>query len=92
MNLFYAMSVFMSLSISLLLVWSRGLYIDDYVYRMEAQDIFTATWKPVLKAPFPYVRELGQIVISNTAAAIPQYEFFVRFIWLCVHGGSVILL
>jgi len=84
--------ILFSLWIAYLLVWNRGLYLDDYYFKSEAQDLATATWKPLFKAPIPNVRELGQIIGANLASAIPSYEFYVRLLWTIVHGSSVILL
>jgi hypothetical protein len=83
--------ILLSVFLGLLLVWGRGLYMDDYFYRYSALDIATGNWKPLLKAPYPFVRDLGQIVGSNTANAIPRYEFLVRFAWACLHATSTLL-
>lgn len=84
--------ILFSLWIAYLLVWNRGLYLDDYYFKSAAQDLATATWKPLFKAPIPNVRELGQIIGANLASAIPSYEFYVRLLWTIVHGSNVILL
>jgi len=84
--------ILFSIWIAYLLVWDRGLYLDDYYFKSEAQDLATATWKPLFEAPIPNVRILAQIVYSNLASAIPSHEFYVRLLWAMVHGLSVMLL
>jgi hypothetical protein len=69
---------------------ARGLYCDDYGYKWIITDVATGEWKPRLILD-PYSRPLGQPVMANLAAAIPNREVLVRVLLALAHCTNAIL-
>lgn len=87
-----ASSILLSVILGLLLIWNRGLYLDDYFTKRPTFNITTGDWQPSLSPLVEHARILGQLVQQNLAAAVPDYEFPVRLLWASVHVCCVVLL
>lgn len=85
-------SVILSTIIGLLLVWDRGLYLDDYFFNWYSRDIITGQWKPSLTPCQPNFRILGTLLTQNLGAIILDHEFMVRTICAAVHIANAAMI
>lgn len=82
------------LIISYLVVWERGLYLDDYSFKVNAVDPFSGAITPLLNLPndhFP-MRILASLVAAKSALWISDYEFWIRLFTAVLSGINSLLL
>lgn len=82
------------LVISYLVIWERGLYSDDYTFRVLAIDPVSEAVTPFLSIPndhFP-MRILAWLTTAKATAWLPEYEFGVRFLLAILVGVNSLLL
>ena len=78
-----------------LLVWQRGLYVDDYSLKNLAVDLITGDRRPIFdwksNPNFP-ARLLTWIVLPQIAALVPDHELIVRILMALITGINAFLL
>ena len=78
-----------------LLVWQRGLYLDDYSLKNLAVDLITGDRRPIFdwksNPNFP-ARLLTWIVLPQIAALVPDHELIVRILMALITGINAFLL
>lgn len=78
-----------------LLVWQRGLYLDDYSLKSIAVNLITDERKPIVdfrsNPNFP-ARLFTWIVLPQIAALVPEYELIARILMALFTGINALLL
>lgn len=78
-----------------MLVWQRGLYLDDYSLKDLAVDLVSGERRPIFdpsKNPNYPARILTWILLPQLAALVPDYTFFARAIMAFITGLNAFLL
>jgi hypothetical protein len=78
-----------------LLVWQRGLYMDDYSLKSLAVDLITGERKPIFdfksNPNFP-ARLLTWIVLPQIASLVPDHELVARIFMALLTGINALIL
>lgn len=78
-----------------MVVWQRGLYLDDYSLKNLAVDMVTGDRRPVFdwrsNPNFP-ARLLTWVVLPQLAALVPDHELIARLLMVLVTGTNAFLL
>lgn len=84
----------LGLLISYLLVWQRGLYMDDYYLKNVVFDPVAQMTTPMSGRPMDWLpaRSLHYLVTFSLIELVPRYEFFVRLVVALFVGLNALLL
>jgi len=76
-----------------MLVWQRGLYVDDYTHKSRVSELLSGGWNSIWGiVEFPSPRPLGLAVDRVFAALLPAHEFPVRAAAAFLVGVNALLL